>query len=523
MILECLRSKKASGASLKRNVVALISAEGPFAEVFETALAAQGFECRRFSDAGRFAKKTAPGELAVLIWDSATVEPDWEAIAKLDPDTTVLLSGGRPTVDAAAFNPTVISIPVGALEAQIPGLTRLLAGAYMASQRLRQAEAALREREKETQDAVQLSERLREHCEFYELQQSRLSETVRRTAYLGQLSKEINCLDIDKIVEICLTKMPKIVDAELVSIYFHNEENGELVLKGASHPYPLTERISLDETPQSIMSIALKRRATLLIRDMDSFQKSLPQPIDRTYRGKYKTRSCIIVPLVSGDQAIAVMNLADKQGGGHFDEIRDLPLVDHISQFIGIALGNCLLYEKVSLQARTDGLTNFMNHNAFFDELNREIERARRHSSSLSLILLDVDNFKLFNDVHGHQVGDKILQKVAQKIRQSIRAVDVPARYGGDEFAIICGDTDLKRGVLVAERMRRAIASNPMTHDGQAFSITISAGVAEYEADLSATDIVNKVDSALYLAKSRGRNTVASHEREDAADENDPQ
>lgn len=523
MVLECLRSKKASDSNLKRNVMALISAEGAFAEVFETAMTAQGFECRRFSAIRRFAKKTAPGELAVLIWDSATVEPDWEVIAKLDRDTTVLLAGGRPTINAAALNPTVISVPGHSLQAQVPGLTRLFAGAYMAFEGRRQAEAALKEREKETQDAVQLSEQLQEHCEFYELQRNRLSETVRRTAYLGQLSKEINCLDIDRIVEICVTKLPKLVDAELVSVYFHNEENRELVLKSSSHPYPLTERISLDETPQSVMSIALKRRATLLIRDMDSFQKSLAQPIDRTYSSKYNTGSCIIVPLVSGDQVIAVMNLTDKQGGACFDEIRDLPLVDHISQFIGIALGNCLLYEKVRLQARTDGLTNFMNHNAFFDELNREIERARRRSSDLSLILLDVDNFKLFNDIHGHQVGDKILQQVAQQISQSIRAIDVPARYGGDEFAIICGDTNLERGMLVAERMRRAIASNTMAHDGRAFSITISAGVAEYDASLSAADIVSKVDSALYLAKSRGRNTVASNERKDGADETDPQ
>ena len=243
MVLECLRSKKASDSNLKRNVMALISAEGAFAEVFETAMTAQGFECRRFSAIRRFAKKTASGELAVLIWDSATVEPDWEVIAKLDRDTTVLLAGGRPTINAAALNPTVISVPGHSLQAQVPGLTRLFAGAYMAFEGRRQAEAALKEREKETQDAVQLSEQLQEHCEFYELQRNRLSETVRRTAYLGQLSKEINCLDIDRIVEICVTKLPKLVDAELVSVYFHNEENRELVLKSSSHPYPLTERI----------------------------------------------------------------------------------------------------------------------------------------------------------------------------------------------------------------------------------------------------------------------------------------
>jgi diguanylate cyclase (GGDEF)-like protein len=256
------------------------------------------------------------------------------------------------------------------------------------------------------------------------------------------------------------------------------------------------------------MSLAVKRKATLLIRDIDTFAKGLHRPLDRTYSEKYTAGSCIVVPLMSGDQVIAVLNLGDKIGGGKFDEITDLPLVDHISQFIGIALRNCQLYEKVSRQAKTDGLTGFINHNAFFDELNREIERCRRTGGELSLILLDVDNFKLFNDVHGHQVGDRVLKEVARTIKQSVRAIDTPARYGGDEFAVILCDTDLNRGELVAERIRRAIAANPMTLDGKAFSITISAGIAPYRPGWTASDMVNEVDGALYAAKSRGRNAV---------------
>jgi len=509
MVLKCLGFSKAGKKGLVRNVALLVSTRDSWAEPLGAALAAAGFECRRIAG-GKAVRRVPAGSLAALLWDAATVDPDGGIIAGLDEDSTVVIFGPCSPFDTDASGPAVLTVPASHADSHAGTLARLLGSAYFSAGSLKEAEALLAEREKETQEAVRTAERLREHCEFYELQRNRLSETVRRTAYLGQLSKEINCLDIDKIVEICLTKLPKIVDAGLASVYFHSPENRELTLKGATHPYPLTERVSLDEVPQSVMAVALTRKATLLIRDMDAFQKSLPQPIDCTYAGKYATRSCIIVPLVSGQEIIGVLNLADKTDGSCFDEIRDLPLVDHITQFIGIALGNCRLYERVSLQARTDGLTNFMNHNAFFDEVNREIELARRRGGNLSLILLDVDNFKLFNDVHGHQVGDRILQQVAAKIKQSIRAVDVPARYGGDEFAIICGDTDLKRGVLVAERIRRAIASNPITHEGQAFSITISAGVTQYESGLSATDLVKRVDSALYLAKSRGRNTVVS-------------
>ena len=219
--------------------------------------------------------------------------------------------------------------------------------------------------------------------------------------------------------------------------------------------------------------------------------------------------SCIVAPLVSDNKVMAVLNLADKINKTPFDEVRDLPLIDHICQFIAIALRNCELYQKVWHLAKTDALTGFINHKAFFDELHREIARVRRNKTNLSLILLDVDNFKLFNDVHGHQVGDMILTQVASLIRGNVRTVDAAARYGGDEFAVILSDTETERAEAVAERIRRAIASNQLTLDGQTFFVTISAGVAQYRMGQTLADMVNEADSALYKAKSKGRNAVA--------------
>ena len=152
-----------------------------------------------------------------------------------------------------------------------------------------------------------------------------------------------------------------------------------------------------------------------------------------------------------------------------------------------------------------------MNHNAFFDELHREMSRAQRTGAHLSLVLMDVDNFKLFNDIHGHQVGDMILSQVAQIIRSNIRSIDVPARYGGDEFAIILTDADTARAELVAERIRRATAANQLLLDGRNFFVTVSAGVAQHVKGQSISDIVSAADEALYASKSRGRNTVSTH------------
>lgn len=509
MVLELLKRKKARGLDKGRLAVGLLSTDQELRTSLEEALGKYDVELRHVKSAGKLVRAARNGRLDVVVWDTETAGNDWRHLSRLDADVTALLVGPASPPEDLATDAQVLVLPATRGASRGQAAARSILENCLAARRLSQSQSRVTELETELSDALALTESLKEHCEFYELQRSRLADTIKKTAFLGQLSKEINCLDVDKIVCLCTTKMPQIIDASLCSMYFVEEANRELVLKGANHSHPIAERISLDEEPPSLMALAVKRKATLLVRDLDALERGLNASIDRTYCKQYKTGSCIVVPLVSGDQVLAVLNLADKANGDRFDEIQDLPLVDHISQFIGIALKNCQLYEEVRLQARTDGLTDFINHNAFFDELSREIERSRRTGGYLSLVILDVDNFKLFNDVHGHQVGDMVLKEVAETIKSSIRTIDVPSRYGGDEFVIILPDTELERGHLVAERIRRAIASNTVTLEGRSFSITVSAGVTQYKPGQTSSQVVNDVDSALYEAKSRGRNTVA--------------
>lgn len=490
--------------------VGILCIQKPLSSSLQSACQEEGVECRLFKSAPRLLKAAGNGRIAALVWDTRAVDPDWNALSLLDTEVAMLMLGDICLPAGLALRSPLLVLPTGAPIEDVQRAVRTLVDWRQAGRRLNRAEEELKKTRQDLDKAIDFSESLKEHLDFYEMQRNRLSETVNRTAYLGQLSKELNCLDSDKIVEICVTKVPKIVDAALASVYFYDETDRTLYLKKANHPYPLVDRVGLDETPKSLMAMAVENKATLLIRDMTVFQQGIRQPIDRTYAGNYRTASCIVVPLMSGGQVLAVLNLADKAESKPFSEVRDLPLVDHISQFIGIALRNCQLYREVQMQARTDGLTGFINHNSFFTELNREIERARRGRSDLSLILLDVDNFKLFNDVHGHQVGDSILQDVARTIRASIRTVDIPARYGGDEFAVILSDTDIERGQMVAERIRRAVASKAMTLNGKAFSITVSAGVTQYVPGQDPSDLVAAVDAVLYQAKSHGRNAVVT-------------
>ena len=467
----------------------------------------------RFKSTSKMTRNADGANLFAALWDTRLGEPDWKGLERLPQGAPVVVLGGPSPAAGAPFGLPVVTLAADTPAEEVAKKVVSLSECFQAGNRAKELEARVAASEERCAETTRLSNALKEHLEFYELQRNQLSEVVRRTAYLAQVSKEINCLDLDKIVDICVTKVPKLVDATHASVYMLNEETGELSLKQANHPYRVTDRILVNSSPQSLMGLAIDKKATLLIWDVDAFSAGLKKPIDRNYGKKYATRSCIVVPLMNDNRVIAVLNLADKVNGATFDEVRDLPLIDHISQFIGIALRNCQLYQKVWHLAKTDALTGFMNHNAFFDELHREIARVRRTKANLSLILLDIDNFKLFNDIHGHQVGDTILSQVAQIIRSSIRTVDVAARYGGDEFAVILGDADMEQARMVAERIRRAIASNQVNLEGQTFFVTISAGIAQYNMGQALSDIVNEADAALYRAKSQGRNIVASSDR----------
>jgi diguanylate cyclase (GGDEF)-like protein len=158
----------------------------------------------------------------------------------------------------------------------------------------------------------------------------------------------------------------------------------------------------------------------------------------------------------------------------------------------------------------TDGLTRLHNHRFFQEQLAREIARAERAGGPLTLVLIDIDNFKQLNDRYGHAVGDAVLCEVAKVMTRIVREADVLARYGGEEFALIPGQTDLEGAVGLAEKIRVAIAQSVVAIDDcgrrSTASVTVSIGVAEYEGD--SRGLFNAADRALYRAKESGKDCV---------------
>ena len=200
------------------------------------------------------------------------------------------------------------------------------------------------------------------------------------------------------------------------------------------------------------------------------------------------------------------------------------------------ALTNARLYREVQEQAITDGLTGLYNHRYFYERLAQEFARAQRYGLPLSLLMLDIDDFKAFNDTYGHPAGDRVLAEVGGLLATQLRReVDVAARYGGEEFAVLLPNTSrdgaqvvgdrIAREVAgldgpagappaprddaraVGERLRIAIAATPVP-DARDMAVTVSVGAASHPAAADPAELVRMADKALYLAKRLGKNRV---------------
>ncbi|HEX2053379.1 MAG TPA: diguanylate cyclase, partial [Actinomycetota bacterium] len=186
------------------------------------------------------------------------------------------------------------------------------------------------------------------------------------------------------------------------------------------------------------------------------------------------------VPLFSHERVLAVLNFYDKQEG-LFTET-DLRAILSLTDQAGVAIENVLLHQEAERMAIMDGKTGIWNHRWFQIQFAREIDRAQRFRRPFSLIVLDIDDFRRFNNTYGHQVGDYVLIELAQRIRSTVRDVDMFARYGGEEFELLLSETDEAGGLNAAEKIRQVIAATPFESEmtPEPLHVTISAGVATY-------------------------------------------
>ncbi|MGM0451997.1 MAG: diguanylate cyclase [Thermodesulfobacteriota bacterium] len=206
------------------------------------------------------------------------------------------------------------------------------------------------------------------------------------------------------------------------------------------------------------------------------------------------------VPIQYRNRLTGILALGEKSHGKAFTK-QDIDALETLAGQAAVALENAYLYDL----ATRDSMTGLYHHAHFRDRLAEEINRCRRYNSDLTLIFIDIDFFKQFNDTHGHLLGDEIIKAVAKTIAAQVRKSDIVARYGGEEFAVILPETDPAAGLRFAQRLRKTIEDTPVA----GHRVTVSLGIsALHEKDRSVEALIEKTDHAMYSAKQQGRNRV---------------
>jgi len=315
----------------------------------------------------------------------------------------------------------------------------------------------------------------------------------------------VSTLDLDTVLQAILTSAMRFAATPAGSIALFDDKKQEFALhahSGLTADFVKKER--WDASPGGLTEQVLNAGEIFFVEDT-SKTPYFKNPIAI----KEGIRSLVCVPLVLHDRIVGVLYLDDFIPR-EFDREK-LKLLSVLSSFAAMAIYNAKLHNRTKLLAITDALTGLHNHRYFQQVFGQELERARRYKNTLAIIMLDVDDFKKFNDKYGHSTGDLVLASIGEIIFATLRGVDYAFRYGGEEFVVLLPETKLESAIHVAERLRESIEAETVVKlKGIAgHGVTVSVGVACYpDSALKCDELFNKVDGLLYQAKVFGKNKV---------------
>jgi diguanylate cyclase (GGDEF)-like protein/PAS domain S-box-containing protein len=273
----------------------------------------------------------------------------------------------------------------------------------------------------------------------------------------------------------------------------------------------LFDRFKVDHTPE-YERVILQKRSVFTPDITALFYKILPPELGPfMYRildilGVGAKSKALLVPLLSENKTVGVLNIY----GEELMEI-DQKAGETFGGQISAAFENAILLSKVQRLAVTDELTGIYNRRGLIEKTTNLFKTARRFERTLSVLMLDLDDFKSINDQFGHDIGDDVLKGFVQQVKANIREIDLLARYGGEEFVVVLEESDKASSMATAERICRFIAAHPIRTSHRSIKITVSIGVAELLPEMDSVDtLIKQADRSLYLAKNRGKNQVAS-------------
>ncbi|MDP4181958.1 MAG: sensor domain-containing diguanylate cyclase, partial [Bacillota bacterium] len=332
---------------------------------------------------------------------------------------------------------------------------------------------------------------------------SQLIRTSQRMSSIVLISQKISSiLDLDELLNKIMDSVIEVTGAQNACLMLIDKKTG--IMKNVVSKSSDGSTVEGMQVSQNIIHKVLEKgEAVISTNAMEDERYSTMQSVVLN-----RLKSVLCIPIKYNDEINGVCYLDNQLSSSVFSE-EDVQTLNVFMTQAAISIANAELYRM----AITDGLTELITHKHFQTLLDNELERSNRYGRSFSLIMLDIDNFKKFNDTYGHQAGDQVLIHVARALKETFRNVDIVARYGGEEFAAILPETQVNSAKIAGERVRKAIENTEVIYDGMKLKVTVSIGISmfpDYAAD--PTSLINTADKALYRSKENGRNMVTVYQ-----------
>jgi len=325
---------------------------------------------------------------------------------------------------------------------------------------------------------------------------------------LQHFLERISCADPVKTYNSIIASSKELLQSERASLMVLDEAANKLVLKAAAGFATALESILPVRVGEGVSGEVIDTGKAVMVTDLRMAGRT-PAPAER----QYKTNSFISYPIIIGGRKVGVLNVTDKSGGGTYDEV-DLSLLEIIGPQVALALERAEWQERATefqLMSITDSLTALPNRRYLEERLADELNRSKRYDYPMSFLMIDIDDFKAYNDKNGHQAGDLALQITAHCLKGALRVVDVASRYGGEEFCILLPQTAMSEAGVIADRIRNRVSTTHFPHGKTQplGRVTISVGVSTFTKNIdSSENIIAAADRALYQAKSKGKDRV---------------
>jgi diguanylate cyclase (GGDEF)-like protein len=338
---------------------------------------------------------------------------------------------------------------------------------------------------------------------------TKLEEQVHRAELLSQLIRLFSSsLQIDELLERVVTKSTEVLGDTAFIVLLN--DTGQLKLEAAFS----TDRDKLVRLLTTVVNLGKQSLGNellpeVLVRRQPVLVPNLPQanmaPELRAIVEKHSVMSLLAVPIQTKDAVLGAFISLSTQTRQFTNE--DLTTSSALADFTAIALENSGLFAELQRSAITDSLTGVYNTRFFHEVLGRETARADRYNTPLSLLMIDIDTFKLVNDTFGHVVGNKVLSQIAQTLETTVRNTDFVFRCGGDEFGVVLPGTDADGAMHVAEKILHKVESAEiLTSLGYSGRVTVSIGLSEYHRGSHFETLVAEADQALYMSKRSSKN-----------------